>query len=111
VLSLGIFANGQYGGGWNGVVRDEFVTKFGFDGVRGLLYGDPSQFVAQLLSCVALITFAATMAFVWFKLSDMITPLRVDAETESEGLDAPEVGVVAYPDFSIHRGGSRHMSE
>jgi Amt family ammonium transporter len=107
VLSLGIFANGKYGAGWNGVVREEFVTKYGFDGVRGLLYGDSSQFMAQLVSCVVLVLFATSMAYVWFKLSDMITPLRVDAETEAEGLDGPEVGVLAYPDFTLHRGSSR----
>jgi hypothetical protein len=39
VLSVGIFANGAYGAGWNGVVRDSFV-KIRLDGVRGLLYGD-----------------------------------------------------------------------
>src|SRR5262249_56122369 len=37
VLSVGIFANGQYGAGWNGVVRDSFVKAYGADGVRGLL--------------------------------------------------------------------------
>src|SRR6185369_11651059 len=44
VLSVGIFATGEYGAGWNGVVRDEFVKAYGSDGVRGLLYGDWSQF-------------------------------------------------------------------
>ncbi len=44
------------------------------------------------------------MAYVWFKISDMITPLRVDKEIELEGLDGPEMGVVGYPDFQIHPG-------
>ncbi len=43
VVSLGLFANGKYGAGWNGVVREDMVSKYGSDGVRGLLYGDPSQ--------------------------------------------------------------------
>ncbi|HET9833874.1 MAG TPA: ammonium transporter, partial [Vicinamibacterales bacterium] len=38
VLSVGIFANGDYGAGWNGVVRDEFVKQYGSDGVRGILF-------------------------------------------------------------------------
>src|SRR5262245_65228754 len=29
VLSVGIFANGDYGAGWNGVVRDEMVKLYG----------------------------------------------------------------------------------
>ncbi len=42
------------------------------------------------------------MAFVWFKVSDLITPLRVSKETEIEGLDGPEMGVLGYPDFQLH---------
>ncbi len=38
-LALGIFADGSYGMGWNGVQGT----------VRGLLFGDPGQFVAQLI--------------------------------------------------------------
>ena len=49
VLSVGIFANGKYGAGWNGVVRDEMVKLYGSDGVRGLLYGDVSQFFMQVI--------------------------------------------------------------
>jgi len=107
VLSVGIFASGDYGAGWNGVVREEFVKAYGSDGVRGLLYGDPSQLMAQLLSCVVVAAFGFVMAYVWFKVSDVITPIRVSAETEMEGLDAPEMGVLAYPDFPIHTGSKR----
>ena len=47
VLSLGLFADGTYGDGWNGVPGT----------VKGLLYGDASQFGAQCigtLTCIAL---------------------------------------------------------
>jgi Amt family ammonium transporter len=104
VLSVGIFANGQYGAGWNGVVRDAFVTAYGSDGVRGLLYGDPSQLVMQALDCVVLCAFGFAMAYAWFKLSDLITPIRVDHEVEVEGLDIAEVGALAYPDYQTHPG-------
>ena len=104
VLSVGIFANGAYGAGWNGVVRDNFVKLYGSDGVRGLLYGDASQFFMQIIDCVVLIVFGFVMAYVWFKVSNLITPIRVSAETELEGLDGPEMGTLAYPDFSLHTG-------
>jgi hypothetical protein len=42
------------------------------------------------------------MAYAWFKVSDLITPLRVSKETEIEGLDGPEMGVLGYPDFQLH---------
>ena len=70
VISLGIFANGKYGAGWNGVARDEFVKEFGCDGVRGILYGDASQLWAQLLDAAVLAVFGFVMAYVWFKVSN-----------------------------------------
>ncbi|MBI2999076.1 MAG: ammonium transporter [Deltaproteobacteria bacterium] len=102
VLSVGIFANGAYGAGWNGVVRDEMVKLYGSDGVRGLLYGDFSQLVMQGIDCVVVAIFGFVMAYAWFKVSDLITPIRVSAETEVEGLDGPEMGVLGYPDFQLH---------
>jgi len=105
VLSVGIFATGQYGAGWNGVVRPEMVAKYGADGVRGLLYGDASQLVMQSVDCVVLAVFGFAMAYAWFKLSNLITPIRVSKETELEGLDGPEMGTLAYPDFALHSSG------
>jgi ammonium transporter, Amt family len=102
VLSVGIFANGAYGAGWNGVVRDEMVKLYGADGVRGLLYGDFSQFIMQLINAGVVVVFGFAMAYVWFKVSDLITPIRVSKETEVEGLDGPEMGVLGYPDFQLH---------
>jgi Amt family ammonium transporter len=105
VLSVGIFANGAYGAGWNGVVREEFVKLYGSDGVRGLLYGDFSQFIMQAVDCLVVAVFGFAMAYAWFKVSDLITPIRVGADVEVEGLDGPEMGVLGYPDFQIHPSG------
>ncbi|HEY2774508.1 MAG TPA: ammonium transporter [Candidatus Binatia bacterium] len=102
VISVGIFATGEYGAGWNGVVRDSMVAAYGADGVRGILYGDASQLVMQLIDAVVLAAFGYAMAWVWFKVSDAITPLRVTREVEVEGLDGPEMGCLAYPDFQLH---------
>ena len=104
VLSVGIFATGEYGAGWNGVVRDGMVKAYGSDGVRGLLYGDFSQFIMQIIDAAVLTVFAFVMAYVWFKISDAIIPMRVSKETELEGLDGPEMGVLGYPDFQLHSG-------
>jgi ammonium transporter, Amt family len=109
VISVGIFATGQYGAGWNGVVRDTMVKAYGSDGVRGILYGDASQLGAQLLDAAVVAVFGFVIAYVWFKFSDLITPIRVPEEVEIGGLDIPEVGAPAYPDFALHSGG-RSMS-
>jgi Amt family ammonium transporter len=101
VISLGLFANGKYGAGWNGVVRDSWVASDGVDGVRGLFYGDASQLYAQLLNAGVVVIFGFVMAMVWFKFSNLITPLRVPADVEVGGLDAPEMGALGYPDFTV----------
>jgi len=101
VLSVGIFANGDYGAGWNGVVRDAMVKQYGADGVRGILYGDASQLVMQAIDCVVLAAFGFVMAYAWFKVSNLITPIRVSAEVELAGLDLPEMGTQGYPDFQL----------
>ncbi|MGL4464688.1 MAG: hypothetical protein ACRC1K_21250, partial [Planctomycetia bacterium] len=96
LLALGLFANGKYGAGWNGVVRPAYVTEFGSDGVRGLLYGDLGQLLAQIINVVVVLSFGGFMAYIWFKISDKITPLRVKPEYEPGGLDIPELGAMAY---------------
>jgi ammonium transporter, Amt family len=105
LVSVGIFANGKYGAGWNGVVRDNVLQgigkDLGYDGVRGILFGDASQLVAQLLDAAVVAVFGFLMAYAWFKLSNLITPIRVSRETEIEGLDGPEMGALGYPDFTV----------
>jgi Amt family ammonium transporter len=101
LISLGIFANGDYGAGWNGVVRDSFVQAYGYDGVRGLLYGDPSQLWMQVINATVLASFAIPMSIIWFRLSNIITPIRSSAEDELMGLDASEMGIPGYPEFVL----------
>ena len=105
VISVGLLANGKYGGGWNGVNRDAFGGKPDAmnDCVTGLFYGDPSQLYAQLLDAAVLCVFGFVMAYAWFKLSNLIVPIRVSKEVEIEGLDGPEMGVIGYPDFIVPR--------
>ncbi len=116
VVSLGLFANGVYGAGgampdgkfgagWNGVpARAEMIAKYGSDGVRGLFFGDASQLWAQLLDAAVLCVFGFVFAYAWFKVSNVFVPMRVSREVEMEGLDGPELGNLAYPDFVIHGG-------
>ena len=106
VISVGIFATGKYGMGWNGVVREAYDSNLEADGVitdgvRGILYGDSSQLMAQLLDAAVVIVFGFVMAYVWFKISNLITPIRVSRETEIEGLDVPEMGVQGYNGFAM----------
>jgi Amt family ammonium transporter len=94
VLSLGLFADGSYGDGWNGVPGT----------VRGLFYGDPGQLVAQLIGIAACIAFVFPVMYLFFKLSDKVIPMRVSAKDEHEGLDLPEMGIKGYEDLTALGG-------
>jgi Amt family ammonium transporter len=96
-VALGIFADGAYGAGWNGVGATTYLGKAG-QGVTGLLHGDTSQFLTQLGGATLCVVYAFTFTFVVFKAVNAIRSLRVSKEVELEGLDVPEFGMLAYPE-------------
>ena len=71
--------------------------------VRGLFYGDGSQFIAQVAGVVTNFIFVFVVMYVFFKILDKIVPLRIPEDVEIEGLDQAEVAVTSYPDFSVHK--------
>ncbi|HEY3594051.1 MAG TPA: hypothetical protein VGL13_09255, partial [Polyangiaceae bacterium] len=94
ILALGLFANGSYGNGWNGV-----------DGpVRGLFWNDPGQFWAGVIGIFANVVFVSSMtALVMFIVGRLTGNHRVTADVEMSGLDIPEMGVHGYaPDTAGH---------
>ena len=88
VLSLGLFADGTYGDGWNGVKGN----------VTGLFYGDGKQFVAQTIGTLTCAIFVFVVMYFFFKLLNKIVPLRSKEADEIAGLDIPETGVHCYVD-------------
>ncbi len=90
ILSLGLFADGSYGDGYNTISG----------GVRGLFYGDSSQFFAQVIGCAANVIWVFCAAFVALKIIGMVLGgNRVPAEAELQGLDIVDMGIPAYPDY------------
>jgi Amt family ammonium transporter len=87
-LAVGLFADGTYGVGWNGVAGP----------VRGLLFGDPGQLVAQILGIVTNAVVVFGLAFGFFAVVERTMGNRVGPEVERDGLDAQEMGSEAYPD-------------
>jgi ammonium transporter, Amt family len=86
ILALGLFANGSYGEGFNGVPGT----------VKGLFYGDSGQLVASLIGIGANIAYVGTMAGVSFLIIGKLLGNRVEPEIELAGLDVPEMGVDGY---------------
>jgi len=86
-LSIGLFADGTYGDGWNGVSGT----------VKGLFYGGGmSQFWAELIGVVTCFITLSVLSIVVYKVIDAIVGNRVDEEVEIEGLDVPEMGMMGY---------------
>jgi Amt family ammonium transporter len=88
-LALGLFADGTYGDGWNGVAGK----------VTGLFYGDSSQMVVQIIGVATCFVFVFGSFYLFFKVTDAIWGIRVSKEVEIQGLDLPDTGAKAYHEF------------
>src|SRR5215468_2898696 len=91
-VSVGIFADGTYGAGWNGVGAASYLGQAG-QGVTGLLFGDSSQFICQLIGATLCVVWAFGTTYVVFKAINGVMSLRVSPEVELAGLDVPEFGI------------------
>jgi Amt family ammonium transporter len=92
-LALGLFADGTYGDGWNGVAG----------GVTGLFYGDASQFAAQSIGVITNIIYIGAIGWLVFKLIDKTVGLRVSQKAELEGVDLDEMGVEGYAGIKMDK--------
>ena len=107
VLCVGLFANGKYGLGWNFLTPEaDIMSKDGDPGVTGVFYDFEvgiKQLAAQGIGVLVLITVIFGIAYAFFKLQNAIMKggIRPDAEMEIAGMDMPEMGAVAYPEFSL----------
>ena len=100
VISLGLFSDGTYGDGFNGVEGT----------VRGLFYGGASQFVAQIIGTATCFVFIFAISWAFFKVLDAVVGMRVSAEEELEGLDVPEMGTHGYPEVQGPNTVVRHLT-
>jgi Amt family ammonium transporter len=97
IVALGLFANGRYGDGWNGVAGK----------VTGLFYGDAGQLLAELIGIAANVLWVAPVAALAFWLIGKLVGNRPTAEEEVNGLDLPEMGIPGYSaDAMPHPGTS-----
>ena len=107
VLCVGIFANGAYGTGWNFLDADaDILTKDGDPGVTGILYDFEvgiKQLAAQAIGAVVICTVIFGIAFAFFKIQNALMKggIRPSAEDEVGGMDLPEMGALAYPEFTL----------
>ena len=87
LLAVGIFADGSY------------------LGIEGVVVGEAGQIVAQLISMGTVVAWALGTGLVLFWALDRTMGLRASREEELEGLDEPEHGTLAYPEFPLQPQG------
>jgi ammonium transporter, Amt family len=93
--SLDVF--GIHGvGGIVGALGTAVLSAAAFGGVKGDDYSIGGQFVIQLTAVLITVVWCAIVSVILFKLVDMVIGLRVKPEVETQGLDQPTHGEVAY---------------
>src|SRR6266542_977653 len=81
-IAVGIFADG--------------TMDYGGTVVKGLIVGDATQLVAQIIGGVVALAWAFGISYVFFKVVEAVMGMRVTPEVELAGLDIPETGTWAY---------------
>ncbi len=87
ILSVGLFSNGTYGDGLNGVEGP----------VKGLFHGDAGQLVASCIGIATNVVWVGLASVVSLTIVDKLVGNRVSEQTETEGLDEGAMGLPGYP--------------
>jgi Amt family ammonium transporter len=93
--SLDAWAIHGVGGLWGAIATGIFATE-AIGGHTGLLYGNTTQFIAQLVGAGSAMLYAFVLTFVLVKLVELTVGLRVTEEEEYVGLDLAQHGERAY---------------
>lgn len=99
-ISLGLFADGTYGNGWNGVPGT----------VRGLFYGGGfGQLEAEIIGVVTCFVTLSALSLIVYYIAELTVGNRVSHEVEIEGLDVPEMGVPGYAGVVLDKASETPM--
>jgi Amt family ammonium transporter len=99
-LALGLFADGSYGDGFNGVKGT----------VTGLFYGNGGQFVAEFIGVATNLIFVGITGWILFKILDKTVGNRVKPEVELYGLDLAEMGSEGYMGIKMDKNSETPLS-
>ena len=95
--SLDAFGVHGVGGTFGALATGVFASKAINDaGGNGLLYGNASQLVTQLIGVVATAAYSFVVTLVILKIVDAMVGLRVTEDDEITGLDLSQHGEVGY---------------
>src|SRR5215475_7697067 len=101
--SLDVVAAHGLGGTVGALLTGVFAQK-SLNGVAdGLLFGNPGQFVTQVIAVGASIIYSGTLTFVLLKVVALVFPLRASEADEQVGIDLAAHGEEAY----VHASGTQ----
>ncbi len=113
VLTVGIFADGRYGAGWNGTVgfddRTARASPASCTAAASCSAAVPSASSAsgssasQAIGSLVIIFVMGGIAYPFFKIQNAIMKggIRSEQADEEAGLDLPEMGVLAYDNLQL----------
>jgi Amt family ammonium transporter len=100
-LSLGLFADGTYGEGWNAVAGP----------VRGLFYGGGfGQLGAEIIGIVTCFITVSLLSLLVYSIGEKLVGNRVSLEVEYDGLDVSEMGVPGYSGVALDKHSETPMT-
>ena len=76
------------------------IFASGHNGVTGLVVGDATQLLPQIVGILAAIVWGFGGGYILFTILNLTMGLRVDEAEEEEGLDITEHGTDAYPQMN-----------
>jgi Amt family ammonium transporter len=85
------------GGTWGALATGLFATvAVNETAANGLFFGDPAQFIKQLVAVAVVWVYSAGVTWLILKVIDVTIGLRVEEREEVLGLDSTQHGEVAY---------------
>jgi len=95
--SLDAFGVHCVGGVWGALATGLFASKaVNAAGADGLFYGNPGQFMTQLLAVGVTLVYSFVMTLVIYKVIDFVVGVRVSEKDETIGLDLTQHHERAY---------------
>ena len=95
--SLDAFGVHCVGGMWGALATGLFASKLvNSAGANGVFFGNPKQFLIQLLAVGVTVVYTGVVTFIIYKLVDIFIGVRVDEKSEAMGLDLTQHRERAY---------------
>jgi ammonium transporter, Amt family len=95
--ALDVFGVHCVGGIWGALATGLFASKaINPDGANGLFFGNPKQFLIQLVAVLVTVAYSFVVSYLIYRLVDLVMKVRVPERDETLGLDLTQHHENAY---------------